>query len=146
MGGFDEIHIGLNDLHLSYGMSFMFEPFADGIVESLCDKFKKAGVPYGFGGIAKLGDDMLPAERIIMEHYRLGSTRAILSRSFCDTSKIEDIEEIDCIFRENMEKLRQYELSMATVTQEEFVRNKVEIEKTVDEIAERIRYARSYGL
>ena len=24
MGGFDEIHIGLNDLHLSYGMSFMF--------------------------------------------------------------------------------------------------------------------------
>ena len=45
MGGFDEIHIGLNDLHLSYGMSFMFEPLADGIVESLCDKFKKAGVP-----------------------------------------------------------------------------------------------------
>ena len=24
MDGFDEIHIGLNDLHLSYGMSFMF--------------------------------------------------------------------------------------------------------------------------
>ena len=24
LGGFDEIHIGLNDLHLSYGMSFMF--------------------------------------------------------------------------------------------------------------------------
>ena len=24
-GGFDEIHIGLNDLHLSYGMTFMFE-------------------------------------------------------------------------------------------------------------------------
>ena len=24
-GGMDEIHIGLNDLHLSYGMTFMFE-------------------------------------------------------------------------------------------------------------------------
>ena len=56
LGGFDEIHIGLNDLHLSYGMTFMFEPLSDGIVEMLCDKFKKAGIPYGFGGIAKLGD------------------------------------------------------------------------------------------
>ena len=146
MGGFDEIHIGLNDLHLSYGMSFMFEPLADGMVESLCDKFKKAGVPYGFGGIAKLGDGMLPAERIIMEHYRLGSTRAILSRSFCDTSKIDRIEDIDQVFRENMEKLREYEVSMANTTQEQYVRNKVEIAKKVEEIAERISYARSNGL
>ena len=146
MGGFDEMHIGLNDLHLSYGMSFMFEPLADGIVESLCDKFKKAGVPYGFGGIAKLGDGMLPAERIIMEHYRLGSTRAILSRSFCDTSKIDKIEDIDQVFRENMEKLREYEVSMANTTQEQYVRNKVEISRTVEEIAERISYARSNGL
>ena len=146
MGGFDEIHIGLNDLHLSYGMSFMFEPLADGIVESLCDKFKKAGVPYGFGGIAKLGDGMLPAEQIIMEHYRLGSTRAILSRSFCDTSKIDKIEDIDQVFRENMEKLREYEVSMANTTQEQYVRNKVEIARKVEEIAERISYARSNGL
>ena len=146
MGGFDEIHIGLNDLHLSYGMSFMFEPLADGTVEMLCNKFKKVGIPYGFGGIAKLGDGMLPAERIIMEHYRLGSTRAILSRSFCDVGKIESIEEIDRIFRENMEKLREYELSMANTTQEEYIRNKAEIDKKVDEIANRIRQARSNGM
>ena len=145
-GGFDEVHIGLNDLHLSYGMSFMFEPLADGTVEKLCNKFKQAGIPYGFGGIARLGSGMLPAERIIMEHYRLGSTRAILSRSFCDYSTIDSIEEIDAIFRENMEKLREYELSMANVTPEEFIRNKVEIVKAVDEIAERIRVARSNGL
>ena len=146
MGGFDEIHIGLNDLHLSYGMSFMFEPLANGIVEKLCKKFKAAGIPYGFGGIAKLGDGMLPAEKIIMEHYRLGSTRAILSRSFCDTSKITDIEEIDRIFRENMVTLREYEISMADVTQEQFIRNKVEIDKTVGEIAERVFRARSNGI
>ncbi len=146
LSGIDEIHIGLNDLHLSYGMSFMFEPLADGTVEMLCNKFKKAGIPYGFGGIAKLGDGALPAQRVIMEHYRLGSTRAILSRSFCDCSKIDSIEEIDRIFRENMEKLRDYELSMANVTTEEFVRNRVEVEKTVDEIAERIKQAHSTGL
>lgn len=146
MGGFDEIHIGLNDLHLSYGMSFMFEPLADGTVEMLCEKFKKAGVPFGFGGIARLGTGMLPAERIIMEHYRLGSTRAILSRSFCDCAKVGSIEEIDRIFRENMEKLREYELAMANTTQEEFVRNKIEISKAVDEIVERINLARNNGL
>lgn len=146
IGGFDEIHIGLNDLHLSYGMSFMFEPLANGMVEKLCDKFKKAGVLYGFGGIAKLGDGMLPAERIIMEHYRLGSTRAILSRSFCDTSKIDRIEDIDQVFRENMEKLREYEVSMGNATTEEFTRNKVEIAKKVDDIVEKIDYARSNGL
>ena len=81
-----------------------------------------------------------------MEHYRLGSTRAILSRSFCDVSKIDNIEEIETIFRENMEKLREYELSMANATQEEFVRNKMEIAKIVNEIAERITFARSNGL
>ena len=146
MKGIDEIHIGLNDLHLSYGMSFMFEPLANGLVEDLCKKFKAAGIPYGFGGIAKLGDGMLPAEKIIMEHYRLGSTRAILSRSFCDTSKITDIEEIERVFRENMESLREYEVSMADITQERFIRNKADIEHTVDEIAERIYQARSNGL
>ena len=49
MGGFDEIHIGLNDLHLSYGMTFMFELLADGTVEMLCRKFREKGLPYGFG-------------------------------------------------------------------------------------------------
>ena len=144
--GIDEIHIGLNDLHLSYGMSFMFEPLSNGTVEMLCNKFRKVGIPYGFGGIAKLGDGVLPAERVIMEHYRLGSTRAILSRSFCDCAKISNIEEIDTVFRENMGKLREYELSMADVTSEEFARNKVEVEKAVNEIAERITLARSNGL
>ena len=143
---FDEIHIGLNDLSISYGTTFMFELLSNGTVEMLCGKFKQAGIPYGFGGIAKLGDGLLPAEKIIMEHYRLGSTRAILSRTFCDQSKIESVEEIDRVFRENMEALKEYELSMADVTQEEFVRNKMEIAKAVDEIVTQIKRARSNEL
>ena len=38
LSGIDEIHIGLNDLHLSYGYKFMFEPLADGLVESIINK------------------------------------------------------------------------------------------------------------
>ena len=109
LGGFDEIHIGLNDLHLSYGLSFMFELLSNGIVENLCSKFKQNGIPYGFGGIAKLGSGLIPAEMIIKEHYRLGSTRAILSRSFCNTDQIRDKEEIENTFSINMQKFRAYE-------------------------------------
>ena len=142
-GEFDEIHIGLNDLHLSYGMTFMFELLADGTVERLCQRFQSASIPYGFGGIAKLGDGLLPAEKIIMEHYRLGSTRAILSRTFCDNAKIDGIDEIDSVFKENMRALREYEYSMADITQEEFIKNKAEIIKAVDEIVTTIKRSRN---
>ena len=142
LGGFDEIHIGLNDLHLSYGMTFLFEPLADGTVEMLCRKCQAAGLPVGFGGIAKLGDGLLPAEKVIMEHYRLGSTRAILSRTFCDNAKIESVEEIDRVFRENMAALRKYEDAVAAMTKEDFARNQADVCRAVDEIVSRIRKAR----
>ncbi len=142
-GGFDEIHVGLNDLHLSYGMTFMFELLSDGTVEKLCEKFKAAGIPYGFGGIAKLGEGLLPAEKIIMEHYRLGSTRAILSRTFCDCAKVESLEEVERIYKDSMAALREYEASMAEVTQEQFIRNKVDVAKSVENIVTTIQRARS---
>lgn len=138
-GGFDEIHIGLNDLHLSYGMTFMFELLVNGTVERLCNKFCSAGIPYGFGGIAKLGEGLLPAEKVIMEHFRLGSTRAILSRSFCDAEKVKDLDDINMIFSENMRKLRNFESSLCNVSYEEFKRNHNEVIKDVMFIVETIR-------
>lgn len=107
--GIDEIHIGLNDLSLGYGMKFMFQLLVDGTVERLCLKFREAGIPYGFGGIAALGRGALPAERIIREHYRLGSRRVILSRSFCNTSLITDYDEIAEVFRVGMADIRALE-------------------------------------
>ena len=136
MGGFDEIHIGLNDLHLSYGLSFMFELLANGTVETLCKKFKEKGIPYGFGGIAKIGDGLLPAEKIIMEHYRLGSTRAILSRTFCDNALIESIDEVERVFDENMEKLILFEDSIKYQCKNDFEKNSFEIQMIVDHIVQ----------
>ena len=133
-GGMDEIHIGLNDLHLSYGMTFMFEPLANGTVEMLCEKIRKKGLPYGFGGIARLGTGDLPAEKVIMEHYRLGSTRAILSRSFCDVSKMSDAGEIEKVFKENMEALRTYEDKVSKMT--DFKENHEEVIRNVARIIE----------
>lgn len=124
LDGIDEIHIGLNDLHIQYGMKFMFELLADGTVEDICNKIKKAGIPYGFGGIAKLGYGDVPAEMVISEHYRLGSTRAILSRAFCDTSKVNELSEVERIFFTEMNKLREYEKNAAEFTAEEFESNR----------------------
>ncbi len=107
--GIDEIHIGLNDLSLGYHRTFMFELLADGTVENICNRLKSSSIPYGFGGIASLGKGMLPAEYVIMEHYRLGSTMAILSRSFCNVEQITDIEDVKLIFSKGVEKIRAYE-------------------------------------
>lgn len=135
MGGFDEIHIGLNDLHLSYGLDFMFELLTNGTVEMLCKKFNSAEIPYGFGGIAKIGDGLVPAEKIIMEHYRLGSTRAILSRTFCDNGKIKSCEEIDHLFSVNMNKLREYEKFAAAATDEIYNKNREELSIAIMKVA-----------
>jgi len=80
--GVSEIYIGLNDLHLDLNLKFMFEPLSNGLVESLALVIKKAGLPFGFGGLARIGEGALPAELILAEHVRLGSTIAILSRTF----------------------------------------------------------------
>ena len=135
--GVDEVHIGLNDLHLAYHLSFMFELLADGTVEKICDKLRRKGIPYGFGGIARLGEGLLPAERIIMEHYRLGSTRAILSRSFCNTAAVSAIEDVESIFRDNMRRLREYEVSLPGLSDEAYLQNKAEVKSCVERIANR---------
>ena len=109
LDGIDEIHIGLNDLHLAYGMKFMFELLADGTVEKLADKIKARGIPFGFGGIAQIGVGDLPAEYIIKEHYRLESSMVIVSRSFCNTDNIKDIEEIRSIFNTGIQAIRELE-------------------------------------
>lgn len=128
LDGIDEVFVGLNDLSLGYGKKFMFELLADGTVESLCLKFRLKGIPYGFGGIAALGKGMLPAEYVIKEHYRLGSTCVILSRSFCNTNLVTDIDTIDSIFKNGIKEIRDFEkqceeyISYFTESRNELVR------------------------
>lgn len=129
--GIDYIHIGLNDLHLGYGMKFMFELLADGTVEKLCNKIRDKGIDYGFGGIAQLGQGHLPAKNILAEHYRLGSKMVILSRNFCDTSKIEDVNEVKSIFDSGISAIRSYEELLLNKEKEFFLENKREVKDKV---------------
>lgn len=135
LDGVDEIHIGLNDLRLSLGRHFIFEPLADGTVEHIVDRIKKSGIPYGFGGFGMPGEGILPADLIIAEHYRLGSSMAILSRSFCDLREYGDNrEKIKERFDYGISKLRKYEEFLARQNTSFFEMQHTKTQKRVQEI------------
>ena len=107
--GIDMIHLGLNDMHLELGMKFMFELLANGTVEKLGNKIKAKGIPFGFGGIATLDGGALPGSMVLKEHVRLGSSMVIVSRSFCNTNVVTDLNEVKRIFDTGISGLRALE-------------------------------------
>jgi 2-keto-3-deoxy-L-rhamnonate aldolase RhmA len=135
--GIDMIHLGLNDLHLELGMKFMFQLLSDGVVEQLGNKIKAAGIPFGFGGIARLDSGMLPGADVLKEHVRLGSSMVIVSRSFCNTDVITDLDEVRRIFTEGIKAIRDLEAEAQAVANY-FVNNRQEVEKAVETIVENI--------
>ena len=134
--GIDEVHIGLNDLHIAMHKTFMFELICDDTVSYLCNKIKEKGIKYGFGGIARVGYGMLPAEHIIAEHYHLGSTAAILSRGFCDANVVKDPMEIESIFADGVRNIRLKELEVAQYSEEQYQNNLNIIREKVSVIVE----------
>lgn len=132
--GIDEVHIGLNDLHLCRGQKFMFELICDGTVQQICDKVRAKGIKYGFGGIARIGLGMLPAEYVIAEHYARGSTAAILSRSFCAANTAKHPADVEQTFIDGVKNIRAKEVEVAQYTQEQYAENFREITRRVDAI------------
>ena len=136
--GIDEVHVGINDLHLGYHLNFMFELVANGTVETLCRKFAEKGIPYGFGGVGRPGSNVaLPAERILAEHYRLGSSQVILSRAFCDMSKIHDRSHLAEDFKAGVDDIRACEAQCAAMTKQEQNDNHAQVQKIVAAIKEK---------
>ena len=135
--GIDMIHIGLNDLHLELGMKFMFELLADGTVERLGNKIKAEGIPFGFGGIARLDSGSLPGADVLKEHVRLGSSMVIVSRSFCNTDVITDLDEVRNIFIEGIGEIRRLEAE-AEEAANYFKKNQNEVKEAVKNIVEQI--------
>ena len=140
--GIDEIHIGINDLSLGYGKPFMFQLLTDGTVEHLCRRIGRAGIVYGFGGIASLGRGLVPAELIIKEHYRLGSKMTILSRSFCNIDRYDNIDAIEEIFFRGVREIRALERECA-VHAMYFIENRRELQTAVADVVQQIESERA---
>lgn len=130
--GIDFVHIGLNDLHIERGTTFMFEFLADGGVDLIAAKLRAAGITFGFGGMARIGGLLPPAEHILAEHFRLGSTGVILSRSFCHPSQATGTEAFEAMFKEEVAKVREQELLLGQADANFFERNRLQV---IDEVA-----------
>ena len=132
--GIDMIHIGLNDLHLEKGMKFMFQLLADGTVDKLADEIKAKGIPFGFGGLAQLNTGMLAGDKVLKEHYRLGSTMVIVSRSFCNTDVITDMDEVSRVFHKGIKEIRDLEAEVQNEKEEFFEKNHELVIEAVNKI------------
>ncbi|HSH88687.1 MAG TPA: aldolase/citrate lyase family protein, partial [Ramlibacter sp.] len=109
--GLAEVYVGLNDLHLSLGHRFMFEPLALGLVDRVAGAAKQQGVRFGFGGIARIDEGQLPGRDVLAEHLRLGSRSVILSRTFHRAGEGD--------FEAEVAKLRNAERELAKRTPEQ---------------------------
>lgn len=135
--GVDELFIGLNDLHISMGLTFMFEFLSNGLLEYIADKCNKAGMPFGFGGIARIGEGDLPSDNILGEHVRLGSTSVILSRTFKGVVGVDkNARPID--LGEEVQKVRDRVAEIAQWNEEQHNDNREKISDAVDKIIYKI--------
>jgi hypothetical protein len=125
--GLQEIFVGLNDLHLSLGCRFMFEPLADGSVERVARVARSRGLRFGFGGIARLDEGLLPGRDVLAEHQRLGSGAVILSRTFHRDSEMD--------FEREIAALREAERELARRTPEQVQADAARIAARIRSIA-----------
>lgn len=132
--GIDEIHIGLNDLHLAMGLDFMFELMGDGIVEYITSKIKLKNIPFGIGGVARMDEGMLMGNIIIKEHVRLGSSMVILSRTFK-----RDLDIDKEIFNKELTKLQSIENEAKKLSAKELCENKQLLKNLAKDIATILR-------
>jgi hypothetical protein len=140
--GIDEIHIGLNDLHLSLKLNFMFELLSGGIVDYLASVIRDKGIKFGFGGIARLEHGTLPAELILSEHLRVGSSQVILSRDFnalFDNSSAESGRERFC---QAVQHLREYIGGLTSSCERDLLANSLVLKKIVHRLV-KTRYLNS---
>lgn len=135
--GVDELFIGLNDLHISMGLTFMFELLSDGLMEYIANKCNKAGMLFGFGGIARIGEGDLPSDNILGEHVRLGSTSVILSRTFKGVVGVDkNARPID--LGEEVQKVRTRLEEIDLWTEEQHAENRKKIAEAVDKVIYKI--------
>lgn len=103
--GLSEVYVGLNDLHLSLNMRFMFEPLAQGLLDEVARLTHTQGLRFGFGGIARAGEGLLPGEDVLAEHLRLGSRSVILSRTFYRDGDVPGMETATARLRQEEQRL-----------------------------------------
>ena len=140
--GVDELYFGLNDLHLDLGRDFMFELLVDGTMERLSLLCREASMPFGFGGVARVGEGLVPGELVLAEHKRLGSSSVILSRTFHRSAESLDEMRANVDFELEVSRLKACEKQLQC-------RGNDQVDSDhrilVDRVGDAVRYIRSGG-
>ena len=135
--GIDEVHIGINDLHLSMKLDFMFEVMTGGIIEYMAQAIKHKGLRFGVGGIARLGEGLVSPALILSEHLRLGSSQVILSRDFNRIFEQTDDASVEIAFRREIGELHKCVLKLQTLEPELQESNTQALKRAVCEVVRR---------
>ncbi|TME97027.1 MAG: aldolase [Chloroflexi bacterium] len=139
VGGVDEIHVGLNDLHASMGLAFMHELLAGGVLDELASRIRAVApaIRFGFGGGALLdAPHPVPPRDVLREHVRLGSRMIILSRTFTGdaTSEAELAARVD--LPAEIAKIRQAVAEARARTADETERDRLRIRELIWRVAD----------
>jgi 2-keto-3-deoxy-L-rhamnonate aldolase RhmA len=132
--GIDEVHIGLNDLHLALKLDFMFEVLSGGLVDFMAKTIRRRGLRFGIGGIARLGHGLVSPELILSEHVRLGSSQVILSRDYNRIFDECSEELVVGVFRREIEELQRCVKQMRRLGSQLQATNSLKLKCAVDEI------------
>jgi len=130
--GIDQVHLGLNDLHLAMKLDFMFELLSSGIVEFFADKCKESNIPFGFGGIAPIGRGKIDSSIIAKEHYRIGSEFVILSRDFHNNEHLTNLK--DTGFRNSFCEISTFFENLNNSSELDLIENKRKLKELVMEV------------
>ena len=133
--GIAEVFVGLNDLHVSLGCRFMFEPLALGHVDRVAALARQHGLRFGFGGIARVDEGLLPGQDVLAEHLRLGSQAVILSRTFNRADGVTTFEQA-------VAELRQAERTLAQRSADAVQADRHRVAGLIGQLAERAGQAR----
>lgn len=132
ISGIDEIHVGLNDLRLSLDLDVIFEVLCNGILDRISQVIRSANIRFGFGGVSSPTATYLPVnpERIIAAQVQLGSSLALLGRSF--RQPFEDLSSPEKLIQE-IEAIRQCADYWQQASEAEFADNRTVLAQEVEE-------------
>lgn len=132
-----QVHIGLNDLHLERGDRMIFGPLADGSLEQPCAALRAHGLRFGIGGVARAREGHVPPELLLSEHVRLGSSAAILSRSFHRRAVSLKALQADMDFADEVAKLQAIYAAFQIQTSDQLERNRANFAAKVNDLTHR---------
>lgn len=142
----NQLHIGLNDLHLDLKQDFIFQPLAEGALEEPAAALRQAGVKFGIGGLARSREGIVSPEFLLGEHVRLGSTSAILSRTFHRGAGTVNELFNSMDFAAEVEKLKAIHAKFLAMDAAGLERNRIETVNRVRDVVQLLRRRKEQGV